>query len=112
MAKQTSPLQRLRQLDKQREKLLDHAKQEALAVVEHALEGLNALGFSFRLTDAASRKTAKKAVKKRTRTMKDAPCPICGFKTSPTHDGRAHRSQKSKKPFTPDELKERGLTKV
>ncbi len=111
MAKQASPLQKLRQLDKQREKILEGAKQEALAVVEQALEALNSLGFSFRLTEAAPRKTAKKA-KKLTRTVKDAPCPVCGFKTNPPHDGRGHRSQETKKPFTAAELKERGMEKV
>jgi hypothetical protein len=111
MAKLMSPLQQLRQLDKQREKILEHAKEEALVNAEQAITALNDLGFNYRLTEVP-RRAAKKATKKRARTVKDAPCPTCGFKTSPTHDGRAHRSQKSKKPFTPDELKERGLTKV
>ena len=111
MAKQASPLQQLRQLDKQREKILEDAKQEALADVEEAIKALNALGFNYRLTQGPLR-AARKATKKRTRTVKDAPCPICGFKTNPPHDGRAHRMQATKKPFTADELKERSLAKV
>ena len=34
------------------------------------------------------------------------------FKTTPHHDGRMHRSQKSKKPFTAEELMARHLAKV
>ena len=111
MAKLMSPLQQLRQLDRQREKILENAREEALAKAEQAIQALNDLGFNYRLTEAP-RRYAKKASKKRTRTVKDAPCPTCGFKTNPPHDGRAHRIQATKKPFTAEELNERGLTKV
>ena len=111
MAKLISPLQQLRQLDRQRDKILGDARQEALANAEQAIQALNDLGFNYRLTEA-SRQAAKKASKRGTRTVKDAPCPTCGFKTNPPHDGRAHRIQATKKPFTAEELKERGLTKV
>ena len=50
--------------------------------------------------------------RKGTRRVKDAACPICGFKTIPPHDGRAHRSQSPKKPFTADELAARGFRKA
>ena len=39
-------------------------------------------------------------------------CPICGFQTTPPHDGRTHRYQKKKAPLSAAELKEKGLTKV
>lgn len=40
-------------------------------------------------------------------------CPLCKFVTSPVHDARKHRGQGAKKhPFTTEELKELGLTKV
>lgn len=109
MAKKPTALRQLHQLDKQRQKLLENAKEEALANAEEAVRALNALGFSYRLTGTVRRKTARK---KQRRGVNDAPCPICGFKTSPAHDGRAHRSQASKKPFTAEELRERGLTKA
>lgn len=109
MAKQPTAIQQLHQLDKQRQKLLETAKEEALANAEEAVRALNALGFSYRLTASTPRKTAQM---KQRRQVKDVPCPICGFKTSPPHDGRAHRSQANKKPFMAEELKERGLTKV
>lgn len=44
-------------------------------------------------------------------TVGDKPCSVCGFKTTPPHDSRSHRSQKSKKPFTKEELDARNLTK-
>lgn len=48
-----------------------------------------------------------------TRVKADVPCSVCEFKTEPLHDARAHRSQgKSKKPFTTEELKERGMKKA
>jgi DNA-binding protein H-NS len=39
-------------------------------------------------------------------------CPICHFQTTPPHDGRTHRNQKKKAPFSAAELTEKGLTKV
>jgi hypothetical protein len=39
-------------------------------------------------------------------------CPICQFQTTPPHDGRTHRSQKKKSPFSAAELKEKGLVKA
>jgi DNA-binding protein H-NS len=39
-------------------------------------------------------------------------CPICAFQTTPPHDGRTHRSQKKKAPFSVAELTDKGLAKV
>jgi DNA-binding protein H-NS len=39
-------------------------------------------------------------------------CPICDFQTAPPHDGRTHRSQKKKAPFSAAELTDKGLAKV
>jgi hypothetical protein len=41
-----------------------------------------------------------------------AACSICEFQTTPPHDGRTHRNQKKKGPFSPAELKEKGLMKT
>jgi hypothetical protein len=49
---------------------------------------------------------------KEKRTIKAAACPICEFQTTPPHDGRTHRNQKKKSPFSATELKEKGLVKV
>jgi hypothetical protein len=113
----TSVLEKLKALDAQRAQLLEGAKKEALDNAEKAVAELNELGFHYSLVEGASttsparapRKAASQAPKRQAR---DAPCPICKFKTTPHHDGRMHRSQKSKKPFTVEELMERHLAKV
>jgi hypothetical protein len=108
-------LEKLKALDAQRAQLLDDAKKEALDNAEKAVAELNELGFDYRLTAStasparAPRKAASQAPKRQAR---DVPCPVCHFKTSPHHDGRMHRSQKTKKAFTVEELMEKGLTKV
>jgi hypothetical protein len=111
-------LEKLKALDAQRAQLLDGAKKEALENAEKAVAELNELGFHYTLTEVATstapavrapRKAASQAPKRQPR---DLPCPICKFKTTPHHDGRLHRSQKTKKPFTVEELMERHLTKV
>ena len=115
----TTVLEKLKALDAQRAQLLDDAKKEALDNAEKAVAELNELGFHYTLTEGATaspastprapRKPASQAPKRQAR---DLPCPICQFKTTPHHDGRMHRSQKTKKPFTVEELMERHLTKV
>jgi hypothetical protein len=113
----TTVLEKLKALDAQRAQLLEGAKKEALEDAEKAVAELNELGFHYSLTEGASttlparapRKVSSQAPKRQAR---DVPCPICKFKTNPHHDGRMHRSQKSKKPFSVEELMEKGLTKV
>jgi hypothetical protein len=111
----TTVLEKLKALDAQRAQLLDDAKKEALDNAEKAVAELNELGFHYSLTEGAPspsrapRKAASQAPKRRAR---DLPCPICHFKTMPHHDGRMHRSQKTKKPFTVEELMEKHLAKV
>jgi hypothetical protein len=114
----TSVLEKLKALDAQRAQLLDDAKKEALDNAEKAVAELNELGFHYTLTEGASVSTStqrapRKAVSQAPkRQARDAPCPICHFKTTPHHDGRMHRSQTAKKAFTVEELMEKGLTKV
>jgi hypothetical protein len=113
-----SVLEKLKALDDQRAQLLEGAKKEALDNAERAVAELNELGFHYILTEGASvsastprvpRKASSQAPKRQAR---DVPCPICHFKTTPHHDGRMHRSQKIKKPFSVEELMDRHLTKV
>ncbi len=102
------PIQRIKQLDKERASLLSSAKKEALTRASEAIADLNALGFNVRLNEVA-----KPSPRKGTRTVKDAPCPVCKFKTDPPHDARRHRAQGNhKKPFTQQQLKEMAYTKV
>jgi hypothetical protein len=91
-------------------------KKEALDKAERAVAELNELGFNYSLVEGASTST-QRAPRRSTsqapkRQARDVPCPICHFKTTPRHDGRMHRSQKSKKPFTVEELMEKHLAKV
>jgi hypothetical protein len=114
-----SVLDKLKALDEQRAKLLDDAKKEALEAVHKAIADLNGLGFDYRLIEGGSTSKARKPPRERSegeapkRQARDVPCPICEFKTDPHHDGRAHRSQlEPKRPFTEEELVEKGLAKV
>jgi hypothetical protein len=113
----TSVLEKLKALDLQRAQLLDGAKKEALDNAEKAVAELNELGFHYSLVEGASTISTPRAPRKASsqapkRQARDIPCSICKFKTTPHHDGRMHRSQKSKKPFNVEELMEKGLTKV
>ena len=116
----TTVLEKLKALDAQRAQLLDDAKKEALDNAEKAVAELNELGFHYTLTEGASASTALPARAPRKasqaqapkRQPRDLPCPICNFKTTPHHDGRMHRSQKTKKPFSVEELMEKHLAKV
>ena len=113
-----SVLDKIKALDEERAKLLEDAKNEALEAAHKALAELNALGFNYRLVEGSGTSTARGLRKEHSegeapkRQARDLPCPICEFKTTPRHDGRAHRSQQPKKPFTNAELTERGLTRV
>jgi DNA-binding protein H-NS len=60
---------------------------------------------------ANGRKKANGANMKAKRA-KAVACPICDFQTTPSHDGRTHRNQKKKAPFSAEELKDKGLAKV
>jgi hypothetical protein len=114
----TTVLEKLKALDAQRAQLLEGAKKEALDNAEKAVAELNELGFHYTLTEGAAVSTATQRAPRKAsaqapkRQSRDAPCPICKFKTTPHHDGRMHRSQKTKKPFTVEELMERYLAKV
>ena len=113
-----SVLDKLKALDEERAKLLEDAKKEALEAAHKAIADLNELasisgssrGPAHRQQEEPPRERSEGEAPKR--QARDLPCPICEFKTEPHHDGRAHRSQDPKKPFTVEELAERGLTKV
>jgi hypothetical protein len=108
----TSVLEKLKALDAQRAQLLEDAKKEALDNAEKAVAELNELGFHYRLSEGTTPRAPRKTSSTPKRQARDLPCQICHFKTSPHHDGRMHRSQKTKKPFTVEELMEKHLAKV
>ena len=106
-----SAIQRIKDLDAERASIFDHAKEEALEKAKAAVAELNGLGLNYTLTNGAG-KAAKAGPGKGKRAIKAAACPICEFQTTPPHDGRTHRNQKKKSPFSAAELKEKGLVKV
>jgi hypothetical protein len=106
-----SAIQRIKELDAERASIFDQAKEEALEKAKAAVAELNALGLNYTLTNGSGRQ-AKTGSAKEKRPIKAAACPICDFQTSPPHDGRTHRNQKKKGPFSAAELKEKGLVKA
>jgi hypothetical protein len=112
-----SILDKLKALDDERAKLLEDAKKEALEKAHKAIADLNELGFNYRLVEGSGTSTARRPRNRSEgegpkRQARDIPCPICQFKTNPHHDARAHRSQQPKRPFTEQELADKGLAKV
>jgi hypothetical protein len=108
-----STIRRIKDPDAERASILDQAKTEALEKAKAAVAELNALGLNYTLTNSAG-KRAKTGSGKGKDAIKAAACPICEFQTAPPHDGRTHRNQKRKAPFSAAELKlkEKGLVKV
>ncbi len=114
MSEKTSYLDRIKKLDAEMAELRQSAKAEALAKAQEGVRELEELGFMYDLIEreedgGQAGKGRGTGVK---RPMSDKPCSICGFKTLPLHDARAHRSQETKKPFTAAELKARDLERA
>jgi hypothetical protein len=107
---------RIKELQKEATSLMTAAKKEALDKINAALAELRELGFHYTLSGGGATKTrvTKRSGRKGARTIKDAPCVICNFRTVPPHDARKHRftQGKKKKPFTPQELQKLGLKKA
>lgn len=115
-----SPLDELKQLDDKqaqieadRAKVLGKIKATFVEQIDKLVKELNDLGFNFRLVEGSSlRSSTASSGRTGTRTPKDAPCPVCKFKTTPLHDGRSHRTQNEKRPYTDAELAAKGLKKT
>jgi len=93
-----------------------------MTAVKSAIADLNSLGFTYQLVEAGGHgdvptpfaKRGRKSGKTGITRKRDpnAPCDVCGFATTPGHDGRKHRAQgKNKKAFTGAELEGFGLKK-
>jgi hypothetical protein len=106
-----SAIERIKELDAERARLFEQAKEEALLKATQAITDLIALGLDYQLTNGAT-KPAKTGTEKVLGTARDVPCPVCKFLTIPPHDRRSHRNQKKKAPFSAAELNEKGLVKV
>jgi hypothetical protein len=109
-----SAIQRIKELDEERAAIFDQAREEALQKATQAVAELNALGLNYRLAngDGKKLKKSKAASANSNGPTKDAACPVCDFATSPAHDGRSHRNQPKKRPFTAAELAEKNLIKI
>lgn len=111
-AQQATPrsgIAEIKHLQEEIARLTAQAKDEALEQARAAVETLNALGFDYRLIDAA--KSGGMPVKKR--KAANHACTVCGFATDPHHDARKHKGQGSdQRPFTDDELTAFGLAKT
>ena len=112
----TSALDRIKQLDQERARLLEEAKREAMDRATQAVADLNALGFNYRLTEvdddtSTSARPSDEGSKRVRRMVKPGTaCPVCKFATEPPHDGRAHK--KHPEPFRDEELAERGMRRI
>jgi len=115
--KPSSPQEELAQLEERRQELIAQLRSDAENTLKQALDDFNKLdlGVAYELR-ARDRVREKGRVQKRVVAKKgssagnpDRLCPICGFATIPPHDGRAHRSQSPKRPFSAGELTERGM---
>jgi DNA repair exonuclease SbcCD ATPase subunit len=111
---QKSAIDEIKELKAQLESRTEQAKAEALDKASEAISVLRELGIDSDtiLKDLGFRGRANAQESREARPPKDGPCPICNFQTSPPHDGRSHRGQTKKKPLTPEELEQKGLTKV
>lgn len=101
-----TPLERLKEIDEERKSLAQEVKETLLKTAEEAVSTLNSLGFPYRLLAGTSEGVAPRA------HTKTRDCPVCKFPTHPPHDGRAHKQQDFKAPFTSEELRDKGLTRV
>lgn len=102
-------IDKLKQLDAERQALIESVKEEHLQVIDAAIKALAEIGLYYEVivvSDVAP-KTAKQV-----RTKKGGPCKECKFETLPPHDGRAHRKQNPKAPFSDAELKKLGLKRI
>ena len=108
-------MERIKELEAEKSKLLDEAKTTALEIANNAIAELNELGFTYQLIEGGKRNsTAPSRIGTRAISA-DKICPICKIVTDPPHDARhkLHRAQgQNKKPLTDAELSSAGLTKV
>jgi hypothetical protein len=112
---QKSVIDEIRELKAQVQSKTEQAKAEALQSAQEAIDFLRELGIDNDtiLKELGFRARAKlPKVKTEETSSEQVPCGICGFRTDPAHDGRAHRGQSKKKPFTTEELEEKELTKL
>jgi hypothetical protein len=108
------PIEEIKVLKAQLESKIEQAKAEALDTASEAIGVLRELGIDNDtiLKELGIRSGSKTKGSREGAAPKDEPCPICHFRTDPSHDGRSHRGQTKKSPLTAQELENQELTKV
>jgi hypothetical protein len=111
---QKSAIEEIKELKARVESMTAQAKAEALDKASEAIGFLRELGLDNDtiLKELGFRGHADAKGSREGRPPKDEACPVCHFRTDPPHDARSHRGQSKKKPFTAEELEQKGLTKV
>jgi hypothetical protein len=112
---QKSVIDEIRELKAQVQSRTEQAKAEALESAREAINFLRELGIdNDTILKQLGFRARTKSPKEKPEGIisKEEPCVICGFRTDPTHDGRAHRGQAKKRPLTAEELEKKGLIKV
>jgi hypothetical protein len=111
---QKSVIEEIKELKARIESMTEQAKAEALDKASEAIAFLRMLGLDndtiLKELDFRGRTKVKES--REGTPPKEESCPICNFQTDPPHDGRSHRGQSKKKPFTTEELEEKELTKL
>jgi hypothetical protein len=114
MNMQKSAIEEIKELKARVESMTEQAKTEALDKASEAIGFLRELGLDndtiLKELGFRGRATAKGS--REEKPPNEEPCPICHVRTDPPHDGRAHRGQTKKRPFTAEELEQKGLTKL
>ncbi len=59
MVERSSALEKVKKLDAERAKIIEDAKQEAMATAQTAIEELNALGFTFKLVEVSQERKGR-----------------------------------------------------
>jgi ribosomal protein L29 len=89
---------------------VEELREEAIAEINAEIAVLQEQLSKLQTVSGSVRKPSKIVSKRSVNSEKS--CDLCGFRTEPIHDKRAHRHQEPKKSFSDAELKEKGLKKV
>jgi hypothetical protein len=111
---QKSAIEEIKELKARVESMTAQAKTEALDNASEAIGFLRELGLDNDtiLKELGFRGRAAAKEGREGGSPKNEPCPVCHFRTDPPHDGRSHRGQSKRRPFTAEELEQKGLTRV
>jgi DNA repair exonuclease SbcCD ATPase subunit len=93
-------------LAEEKAQLLEGVKNEILAKIQIDIEELATYGLTYSLIAKSAKANPVGG------GVADKECPVCGFKTSPLHDGRQHRANQNKGPFKDEDLKRLGYIRV